>query len=327
MAVTPQRSGKAPLFIALLAGLGTALAASPFLWSALEPANPVAPAPPAMSVTPHPFGALALIAPALSPGPAPTIAEAAPEPQAAPAAGPSPFETAMKAFDEPPAAPVLAPPPLATPDRAAPYMPFPRLASRPPTTRARLAEGTPAPVAPLPNNRGFFAKLFGRFGGSDADQQKSGTALAYATPEDGGLTSLPGRVSPTPMTADGGTAVYDIAAHTVTLPTGEKLEAHSGLGPLLDDPARVNAKNRGATPPQLYDLRLRESLFHGVEALRLTPVGNAPTYGRVGLLAHTYMLGPNGDSNGCVSFRDYARFLEAYKRGQVKRLLVVARAT
>jgi len=37
------------------------------------------------------------------------------------------------------------------------------------------------------------------------------------------------------------------------------------------------------------------------------------------------MLGPNGDSNGCVSFRNYDAFLQAYLRGEVKRLAVVAR--
>jgi hypothetical protein len=36
------------------------------------------------------------------------------------------------------------------------------------------------------------------------------------------------------------------------------------------------------------------------------------------------MLGPNGDSNGCVSFRDYRRFLEAYRSGEIRRLAVVA---
>ena len=82
----------------------------------------------------------------------------------------------------------------------------------------------------------------------------------------------------------------------------------------------------GATPPSTYDLIPRESLFHGVEALRLIPVnGEESIHGRTGLLAHTYMLGPNGDSNGCVSFRDYAAFLRAYKQGKVKRLVVVAR--
>ena len=36
------------------------------------------------------------------------------------------------------------------------------------------------------------------------------------------------------------------------------------------------------------------------------------------------MLGPNGQSNGCVSFKDYDAFLHAYMNHQVKRLVVVA---
>jgi hypothetical protein len=36
------------------------------------------------------------------------------------------------------------------------------------------------------------------------------------------------------------------------------------------------------------------------------------------------MLGPNGDSNGCVSVRDYDRFLAAYQKGEIKRLAVVS---
>ena len=120
------------------------------------------------------------------------------------------------------------------------------------------------------------------------------------------------------------TAVYDLSAHTVYLPGGEKLEAHSGLGALKDDPAHVDEADRGATPPHVYDLTLRESLFHGVQALRLNPLGGAASiYGRAGLLAHTYMLGPNGDSNGCVSFRNYDAFLQAFQSGRVKRLTVV----
>jgi hypothetical protein len=82
----------------------------------------------------------------------------------------------------------------------------------------------------------------------------------------------------------------------------------------------------GATPPHLYDLEPRESLFHGVAALRLKPVGGEETiFGRSGLLAHTYMLGPNGDSNGCVSFKDYEAFLQAYKSHEITRLAVVER--
>jgi hypothetical protein len=46
-------------------------------------------------------------------------------------------------------------------------------------------------------------------------------------------------------------------------------------------------------------------------------------YGRAGILAHTYMLGPNGQSNGCVSFKDYNKFLQAFLRGEVDRMVVV----
>jgi len=35
------------------------------------------------------------------------------------------------------------------------------------------------------------------------------------------------------------------------------------------------------------------------------------------------MLGPRGDSNGCVSFKEYAKFLRAYTNGEVSRLVVV----
>jgi hypothetical protein len=52
--------------------------------------------------------------------------------------------------------------------------------------------------------------------------------------------------------------------------------------------------------------------------------GPEAVHGRVGLLAHTYMLGASGASNGCVSFRDYDKFLQAYLRGEVQRLVVVA---
>jgi hypothetical protein len=129
--------------------------------------------------------------------------------------------------------------------------------------------------------------------------------------------------TPLPPEADSHTAVYDIAAHTVYLPNGTKLEAHSGLGDKLDNPRYVNLKDRGPTPPNVYELRLREQLFHEVRALRLNPVGSDSMYGRDGILAHTYMLGANGQSNGCVSFKDYPAFLHAYLRGEIDRLVVV----
>jgi Tlde1 domain len=123
------------------------------------------------------------------------------------------------------------------------------------------------------------------------------------------------------------TAVYDIEAHTVYLPGGGTLEAHSGLGRRLDDPRYVADKGRGPTPPNVYDLTLRRQLFHGVQAIRLNPVNDARMFGRDGILAHTYMLGPSGQSFGCVSFRNYPAFLHAFLRGKIDRLVVVRHLT
>lgn len=122
---------------------------------------------------------------------------------------------------------------------------------------------------------------------------------------------------------DSASAVYDISARIVYMPDGTKFEAHSGLGNLLDDPAHVDARNAGATPPGIYEMKPRERLFHGVPALRMTPVDGSDTLGRSGLLVHSYMLGPNGDSNGCVSVKNYDKFLKAYRDGVIKRLVVV----
>jgi hypothetical protein len=185
-------------------------------------------------------------------------------------------------------------------------------------SRREVAQAN-APVALEPKKPSIFERLFGR-------PAPSGPQLAFASP-DGGVTSdgqslTLGRIPQ----YDQYTAVYDISGHTVYLPDGTKLEAHSGLGSMLDDPRYANRRMRGVTPPHTYDLSLRENLFHGVEAIRLNPVGGEDKiYGRTGLLAHTYMLGPNGDSNGCVSFKNYAAFLRAYKSGRIKRLVVVAK--
>lgn len=123
---------------------------------------------------------------------------------------------------------------------------------------------------------------------------------------------------------DSRTAVYDISARTVYMPSGRKLEAHSGLGEKMDNPRFVHVRMRGATPPNVYQLTMREKLFHGVRAIRLNPVDDNKMFGRDGMLAHTYMLGPNGQSNGCVSFKDYNAFLNAYLNGEVDRLVVVS---
>jgi hypothetical protein len=144
--------------------------------------------------------------------------------------------------------------------------------------------------------------------------------LASLTPGDG--LSRGGR-DLTSLGYDNQSAVYDISAHTVYMPDGSQLEAHSGFGRLMDDPGHVSERDVGATPPNVYDLKLRERLFHGVKALRMIPLGDSGTLGRTGLLAHSYMLGPNGDSNGCVSIKNYETFLAAFTTGAVKRLVVV----
>jgi Protein of unknown function (DUF2778) len=109
----------------------------------------------------------------------------------------------------------------------------------------------------------------------------------------------------------------------VYLPNGQRLEAHSGLGEHMDDPRYVDARSTGPTPPNIYELKLRERVFHGVRAIRLNPIDGGKMHGRDGILAHSYMLGPNGQSNGCVSFNDYPAFLNAFLRGDVDHLVVV----
>ncbi len=185
----------------------------------------------------------------------------------------------------------------------------------PPRRTAALRETAPASRAaatPPADKLSIFERLFGK---------PAPLTLAYAAPDDGdlgGQSTIPGRY-------DRWTAVYDISARKVYMPDGTTLEAHSGYGDRLDDPHHVGERMRGATPPTVYDLKLRESVFHGVQAIRLIPENEDKVFGRSGLLAHTYMLGPNGDSNGCVSFKDYNAFLQAYLNHRIKRLAVVTR--
>jgi hypothetical protein len=205
--------------------------------------------------------------------------------------------------------------------------------NRPDESRALAPAGIP-----LPRSRPVTADLESR--------PASAMAEADNTPRSDDRTLLqklsdllPGKIKLASLTPEGGlfrqgpdlasrgydnlTAVYDISAHAVYLPNGMSLEAHSGMGSLRDDPEHVTVSNLGATPPAVYELKLRERLFHGVQALRMTPAEGSTTNGRSGLLAHSYMLGPEGDSNGCVSIRNYDRFLKAFSDGEINRLVVV----
>lgn len=209
--------------------------------------------------------------------------------------------------------------------------------------QVKLASADPAQIVPAPEakpksfadrakaavmsitgpRQSMVEKLWGK-------REPSGGLLAYAS-ADASVTASIAPKEQNPMFGgappyERDTAVYDITARTVYLPDGTKLEAHSGLGSNLDDPRSQRTRMRGVTPPHIYILKPREALFHGVPALRLTPIGGeSAIYGRDGLLAHTYMLGPNGDSNGCVSFKDYYAFLDAYRNKGIRKLAVLAR--
>ena len=216
----------------------------------------------------------------------------------------------------------------------------------PPAADRRVAQPSAGPAPAPADGRNLFEKLFGL--GQPSGPTVASRPAAVSPPANASRpaavsapavasTAPEGRVGIKSFFGFGGfgaaalssgydryTAIYDISARTVYLPDGTRLEAHSGLGYELDNPRYVSERMRGPTPPHLYELTLREASFHGVQALRLNPIGEGGLYGRAGLLAHPYMLGPNGDSNGCVSFKDYEAFLRAYESGEIKRLAVVA---
>ncbi|MCG7394289.1 DUF2778 domain-containing protein [Microvirga sp. ACRRW] len=257
----------------------------------------------------------------------------------------APLATNFRPFNAPravanagkPAAPTMQDnaPPASEPQIAQAPIPLPvprpaefRIASAPEPTKletpraARTRITAPMTVAAAPSapdsSPSFFEKFFGIKPATPPE-----SALGYAALNTGSIAPS-SRFNAVPMAGDK-TAVYDISAQVVIMPNGERLEAHSGLGDKMDDPRYVNVRMKGATPPGTYVLTEREALFHGVRAIRMNPVGgSAAIYGRDGILAHTYMLGPNGDSNGCVSFKDYNRFLQAFLRGEVNRMIVTA---
>ncbi len=198
--------------------------------------------------------------------------------------------------------------------------------AKPGTSVRDMAQRAKAAVMSIASNekQTIVEKLWGK-------QSGHGSLLSYASADASVTGSLPDTKAQNPMLGgsppyDKQTAVYDIAAHMVYLPDGTRLEAHSGLGSRLDDVRYSHVRMQGVTPPHIYELTPREALFHGVPALRLNPIGGEDKiFGRSGLLAHTYMLGPNGDSNGCVSFKDYYAFLNAYRNQGIKRLAVLAK--
>ena len=101
-------------------------------------------------------------------------------------------------------------------------LPLPRPASAPP--RNSLADSTQGTQSAKPS---IFARIFDKLFG-----KRDPVKFAYAATDDAGLgvgEIAAGRY-------DRWTAVYDISAHIVYMPDGTQLEAHSGLGSVLDDP-------------------------------------------------------------------------------------------
>jgi hypothetical protein len=140
------------------------------------------------------------------------------------------------------------------------------------------------------------------------------------------LFADPDRAAKAVLAANPNTVLYDITKRVVYLPDGEKLEAHSGFGEWIDDPESVHRKMVGVTPPNVYAVSFREKPFHGVRALRMKPVGSGNMHGRDGILAHSYLLGEAGASNGCISVKDYDKFLKAYEDGKFNQIVVLRSA-
>jgi hypothetical protein len=154
---------------------------------------------------------------------------------------------------------------------------------------------------------------------TDAPKQ----VLAYAnTQTDNEEIGLPRKAAVAPK-MQAGVAIYDITAKTVYMPDGTKFEAHSGLGQFRDNPKYKTMKGKGPTPPNTYKLSMRETPFHGVPALRMTPQDRTRMYGRDGILTHSYLRRRPGDSAGCIAFKDYYSFLKYYKRGDLHTIVVV----
>jgi hypothetical protein len=195
-------------------------------------------------------------------------------------------------------------------------------------TRTGEAEVAGVPL-PLPRNGGVARETIARVKpvqiapqvASLPPQPKSGDLGLFDK-----LFGDPDRAAKAVLAANPNTALYDINKRAVYLPDGDRLEAHSGFGKWMDDPESVARKDVGVTPPNVYAVAFREKPFHGVRALRMKPVGGGNMYGRDGILAHSFLLGEAGASNGCISVRDYDKFLRAYEDGKFDQIIVLRSA-
>ena len=132
-------------------------------------------------------------------------------------------------------------------------------------------------------------------------------------------------VSPTALGYDQYTAVYDLSAHTVYLPNGTKLEAHSGLGDRLDDPNHVNERMRGATPPHLYETRAAGGFVPRRAGLASKSHRRRRYFRpRRSTRPHLY-AGPELGIPTAACRSRTTTDLRAYQNGEIRKLAVVAR--
>ncbi len=154
-------------------------------------------------------------------------------------------------------------------------------------------------------------------------QKQEKTQLAYAPPS--GQTEniqrgLFGRLFG--QAAHNKTAIYDISAATVYLPSGEKLEAHSGIATCATIRAMLTRRCVALRHRALISFRCVKAYSTGSkQCVCSQPMVAIRTTATACWRTHTCCAGQ--DSNGCVVFKDYARFLRAFKRGEVNRMIVV----
>jgi hypothetical protein len=112
----------------------------------------------------------------------------------------------------------------------------------------------------------------------------------------------------------------------MTVSGSERARGRVGAGA-----SHVSPKPRNSQPAvTVHHAQLEDDVVHFPWPQwrhRRNPIDGGKMHGRDGILAHSYMLGLNGQSNGCVSFNDYAAFLDALLRGDVDRLVVVEHLT
>ncbi len=162
----------------------------------------------------------------------------------APSPAPEPLrlaEAAPAALVPPPAAPSEAVQPATTPLVAVP-LPVPRPPELRPAEARPAADraGNPPAAAPEPGDGLDPERVQGRPAGRAVAVRRifGGGGASAAVPDPRLCRTRRSRSEPAPrLSASPGIAIYDISARTVTLPSGEALEAHSASGRTWTIPA------------------------------------------------------------------------------------------